>query len=1215
MKRNNQKFAGLLAVVLGVTTTALADYPSTVSSLGPVGYWRLNETTQPAAADVAVNSGSLGDGAVAYYQGAASHPTTGVLNGRADTAAAFDASAGTFAFVPYNAALNPAGAFSAEAWLNPAVENAAGTLTCAISSGQFAAPRSGWLIYQSDTGWNLRMYNQNGTATSLSITGGGAPVPGAWHHLVVSFDGTNATLYVNGKSAATGTPTGTPNFVPGASGGFAIAGRADSSFFWNGSADEVAIYPKALSEAEVTAHYANATSAAPAATYQSLVLAAQPLAYYRLNEGTYTAPTTLPVAANTGSGGTSLNGSYNAGMKAGAPGPQPPIYSGFAAGNVGGGFNGSAGYVGTPYQLNDLTEFSVSGWVKRGKAHSGRGGYFGQNNLLEFGDADGGANIELWVDARSANIKAPYPFADDEWGLFVITADTTSTVLYANGKEIGRLDGGIDSYKSSDFNFNIGGGGIFNNTGDYFLGSIDEVAVFGKALTPSQVLSLYYGANVTPVITSQPTLPARPVYAGYTISMSVAAAGTPPISYQWRRGGKAITGQTSATLSIPAATAAEAGSYDVVVSNPYGSITSTNVTVAVLPADGIAPVAQYAAGQPSFDKARVWFSKPLDPATAQTAANYKVAGLTVTAAALVGPAGTANDNVVELTTTKQAPGQTYTVTITGVKDQMLPASTIAAASTVTFSSWALAQGSLRFEYYENIPGASDGSITTALSDPRVVAGTPTLVDAITGKFDTRTIFPDDSHEHYLAKISGFITPTETADYYFFLSSDDGSRLYLSKDETLPNPAVDTPIANEPGCCRAFLEPDSGQPVTTATPITLTAGKKYAVLALLKEEGGGDFLRVAWRKTTDATEAASLTPIDGKFLATYVDPNAEIVFKRQPVNQEALLPSTSINFANLSFASTDAGFAVTNTTPAPTSPWVYDPGTGTWTSNGYDSPGACGGPFNSRLLSTPFTVPADQAVTLSFSHRYSFEGDGFDGGQVLVSVNGGDFKAVAPENFTANGYATIKIQGNGVLKGLNAFNGDSSGFAAGNFITSSALLGTFKTGDKLVVQFLGAWDDCSGAGTPSWAIRSVALSYSSAPVAVTFDVDASVTRQGAPAAFTYQWQRDDGTGFANIAGATASSYRFFPTVAADFAASYRVLVGVPGNLVPSAVVKVVEPGGTPTLGIGTSGGKISITYTGTLQSAPSVTGPFTPVAGATSPYVPTVTGTLFFRSVK
>ena len=59
--------------------------------------------------------------------------------------------------VPYSAAMNPRPAFSVEVWLNPNVENAAGTLTCALRFRAIRFPRSGWLIYQSDTGWNFRM--------------------------------------------------------------------------------------------------------------------------------------------------------------------------------------------------------------------------------------------------------------------------------------------------------------------------------------------------------------------------------------------------------------------------------------------------------------------------------------------------------------------------------------------------------------------------------------------------------------------------------------------------------------------------------------------------------------------------------------------------------------------------------------------------------------------------------------------------------------------------------------------------------------------------------------------------------------------------------------------------------------------------------------------------------------------------------------------------
>jgi hypothetical protein len=554
------------------------------------------------------------------------------------------------------------------------------------------------------------------------------------------------------------------------------------------------------------------------------------------------------------------------------------------------------------------------------------------------------------------------------------------------------------------------------------------------------------------------------------------------------------------------------------------------------------------------------------------------------------------------------------VTVRNVKDQMIPASTIASGASATFQSWTLAQGILRFEHYDKLGGAGDGDITTALADPRVVAGTPTTLGSLVGSFNTRTFFADDSHESYLARITGFITPTVSGDYDFFLRSDDAGRLYLSKDETAPNPAVDTPIANEPGCCNAFKEPGATQ--TTASPISLVAGKKYAVLALLKEAGGGDYLQVAWRKTTDTTEAASLQPMAGTYFASYVDPNAEIAFTTQPVDQEGSLPSASINFASLNFLTSSGSFGITNTTPEPPGPWAYDAASGGWVANGSDS--GCGGPYNSQLYSTTFTVPDSQAVTLTFNHRYSFEADGsggYDGGQVLVSVNGGAFKAVPADSFTLNGYSKSKIVGNGVLKDQLTFTGDSAGYKQGTFITSSALLGTFTKGDKIVIEFLGAWDDCSTATNPNWVIRDMALTYSTTPVAVTFTAAAKSSRQGTPTTTSYQWQRNDGAGFVDLAGETAASYRFFPTVAADLTATFRVLAGVPGNLVPSAAVKVVAPNSTPTLSVGTTGGKISITYTGTLQSAPAVTGPFTPVTGATSPYVPTVSGTQFFRSVK
>jgi hypothetical protein len=133
--------------------------------------------------------------------------------------------------------------------------------------------------------------------------------------------------------------------------------------------------------------------------------------------------------------------------------------------------------------------------------------------------------------------------------------------------------------------------------------------------------------------------------------------------------------------------------------------------------------------------------------------------------------------------------------------------------------------------------------------------------------------------------------------------------------------------------------------------------------------------------------------------------------------------------------------------------------------------------------------------------------------------------------------------------------------------------------------------------------------------VEFTAVAKVSRQGTPVPFTYQWQRNDGAGFVDLTGATGNSYRFFPTVAADLTARFRVAAGVPGKFVPSAEVGIAGP--RPTLSVGYAADKVTVTFTGALQSSTSPTGPFSNVSGATSPYVAPASGTdnRFFRSVQ
>ena len=85
-----------------------------------------------------------------------------------------------------------------------------------------------------------------------------------------------------------------------------------------------------------------------------------------------------------------------------------------------------------------------------------------------------------------------------------------------------------------------------------------------------------------PWITAQPA--SRTVTVGDSVSFVVAADGTAPLAYQWRRNGVPIAGNASAaaaTLFLTNVTTADAGSYDCVVSNAGGSATSAAAALAV----------------------------------------------------------------------------------------------------------------------------------------------------------------------------------------------------------------------------------------------------------------------------------------------------------------------------------------------------------------------------------------------------------------------------------------------------------------------------------------------------------------------------------------------------------------------------------------------------------------------------------------------------------
>jgi len=93
------------------------------------------------------------------------------------------------------------------------------------------------------------------------------------------------------------------------------------------------------------------------------------------------------------------------------------------------------------------------------------------------------------------------------------------------------------------------------------------------------------GSDDSSTTTSAPTITTQPssqsVASGSSVTFTVVASGDGTLSYQWRKGGTAISSATASSYTISSVSSSDAGSYDVVVSNSAGSVTSSTATLTV----------------------------------------------------------------------------------------------------------------------------------------------------------------------------------------------------------------------------------------------------------------------------------------------------------------------------------------------------------------------------------------------------------------------------------------------------------------------------------------------------------------------------------------------------------------------------------------------------------------------------------------------------------
>ena len=125
-----------------------------------------------------------------------------------------------------------------------------------------------------------------------------------------------------------------------------------------------------------------------------------------------------------------------------------------------------------------------------------------------------------------------------------------------------------------------------SKAGNYFVVAVNAI---GRATSVVAVVTLIL-PPAPPVIVQHPV--SQTVALGGSVSFAVAATGTGPFAYQWRKNGAPIPGATAATLSISSILVSDVGEYTVTVTNPGGNATSQPATLTLNTSGGNAVTRQ-----------------------------------------------------------------------------------------------------------------------------------------------------------------------------------------------------------------------------------------------------------------------------------------------------------------------------------------------------------------------------------------------------------------------------------------------------------------------------------------------------------------------------------------------------------------------------------------------------------------------------------------------
>lgn len=320
----------------------------------------------------------------------------------------------------------------------------------------------------------LRIYNNGNNSFSGTLNGnhGGLSFngiqPQTWHLLTMVSANNNFKFYLDGQliGAVNGSGTSFSNTLPLTIG----ANPSGILEVLNGKLDDIRIYNRALSDAEVSQIYYSEYNPTPPTT--GLV------AYFPFNNNTNDEHLALNPSATTINNGTVYGAT--------------PTTDRFGNCDKAYNFNGTSDYIQLNSNIGIVNELTVSAWVKTEQPSTNINAIVSTNNDTGFHfqiSDNPSVNIVSYNNSNNFNVTLPIiPITPSQvWRHLIVVYKSGESKIYENGIQIGFSN---DLFSSIEILNNLFiGSGYLNQR--FFNGKLDDIRIYNQALTQQQVTDLY----------------------------------------------------------------------------------------------------------------------------------------------------------------------------------------------------------------------------------------------------------------------------------------------------------------------------------------------------------------------------------------------------------------------------------------------------------------------------------------------------------------------------------------------------------------------------------------------------------------------------------------------------------------------------------------------------------------------------------------------------